>query len=158
MLEQADIARHEGGRGEAEYLPEREIPGHHGEHGADRLIADEGAAGTRVYGLVGQQAFAVLGVIAASERALGGFGARGGDGLAHFERHQAAQAVLLVFQNLGGGGEPAGARGERCAAVSMPGRIGAGNAGIDLSRSGGFEGAQGFSGRGIDGGDHQSTL
>jgi hypothetical protein len=40
----------------------------------------------------------------------------------------------------------------------MPGRIGAGNAGIDLSRSRGFEGAQGFSGGGIDGGDHQSTL
>ncbi len=139
VLEQAHVAGHERRRGEAEHLPEGKIPGHHGEHGADRLVADEGAAGTGVDRLVGQQALAVLGVIAARQSALGGFGARGGDGLAHFERHQAAQAVLLVFQDPRGGGEPAGARGERSAAVGTPGRIGAGESGLDLSRSGGFE-------------------
>ena len=158
VLEQAYIARHKGRRGEAEHLPEGEIPGHHGQHGADRLIADESAAWTGVDRLVGQQAFAVPGVIAARQRALGGFGARGGDGLAHFERHQAAQTVLFVFENPRGGDEPPGARGERRTAVGVPGRIGAGKTGFDLSLGRGFERAYDFSGRGIDGGDHQSTL
>ena len=44
VLEQAHVARHERGREEAEDLPEGKIPRHHGEHGADGLIADEARA------------------------------------------------------------------------------------------------------------------
>ena len=41
VLEQAHVARHQGRREKAEDLPERKVPGHDGEHRADRLITDE---------------------------------------------------------------------------------------------------------------------
>ncbi len=40
VLEEADVAGHQRRRGEAEHLPEREVPGHDGQHDAERLVAD----------------------------------------------------------------------------------------------------------------------
>jgi hypothetical protein len=39
VLEQPDVAGGERGRGEAHHLPEREVPRHHGEHHAERVVA-----------------------------------------------------------------------------------------------------------------------
>ena len=47
VLEQADVARHQRGREEAEDLPEGEVPGHDGEHDAERVPADIGVARRR---------------------------------------------------------------------------------------------------------------
>ena len=40
VLEEADVAGHQRRRGEAEHLPEREVPRHDREHDAERLVAD----------------------------------------------------------------------------------------------------------------------
>ncbi len=45
VLQQADVARHQGRGREAEELPEREIPRHDGEHRPERVVADEAAGG-----------------------------------------------------------------------------------------------------------------
>ena len=102
VLEQAHVARHQRGREKAEDLPERKIPRHHGEHGADGLIADEARGTAEIDRLIGEQALGVLHVVAAGNGALGGFLARGFERLAHFERHDAAEGVLLGFQDGGG--------------------------------------------------------
>ncbi len=69
VLEQPDVAGHQRRRGEPEHLPEREVPGHDGQHRPERLVADEAAARrwcrTR---FVGQQPFGVFGVVAAGRR------------------------------------------------------------------------------------------
>ena len=39
VLEQADVARHQRGRGEPDGLPQREVPRHHGQHHPERLVA-----------------------------------------------------------------------------------------------------------------------
>ena len=38
VLEQTGVARDQRGRGEAEDLPEREVPRHHGQYGPQRLV------------------------------------------------------------------------------------------------------------------------
>ena len=43
MFEKSHIAGHQRRRGEAKHLPEREIPGHHREHGTQGLISNETA-------------------------------------------------------------------------------------------------------------------
>ena len=48
-----------------------------------------------------ERALGVLGVVAAAERAFGGLVARGPDRLTHFGRHEPAEAVLAVFEDLG---------------------------------------------------------
>ena len=40
VFEQADVTRHERRRGETEHLPERKIPGHDREDGADRFVTN----------------------------------------------------------------------------------------------------------------------
>ena len=38
VLEQPDVAHHEGRRGEADHLPQREVPRHDGQHRTERLV------------------------------------------------------------------------------------------------------------------------
>ncbi len=45
VLQDADVARHERRRGEAQHLPEREVPRHHRQHAAERVIAHEAPRG-----------------------------------------------------------------------------------------------------------------
>ena len=47
VLEQADVAGHQRGREEAEDLPEGEVPGHDGEHDAERIPAHVGVGRLR---------------------------------------------------------------------------------------------------------------
>jgi len=46
-------------------LPEREVPGHNGEDGADGTVADEAFFGSSVDDFVSQDFFGILGVVAA---------------------------------------------------------------------------------------------
>ena len=83
------------GRGEAEDLPEREVPGHDREHRPERLVADDSSRRASVGDrLVGQEALGVLGVEAADPGALLRLGHGRADGLAHLERHAAAPLGL----------------------------------------------------------------
>src|SRR5262249_24777339 len=83
MLQQADVARHQRGRGEAEDLPERKVPGHDRQDRADRLVADKAARGAGGGFFVGKKAFGVFRVKAAAKGALLGFLHGGTQSLAH---------------------------------------------------------------------------
>ena len=112
VLEQTHVAGHQGRGGEAHYLPEGEVPGHHGQHHAQRLIADEAAAGIGFHQLVGQKSFGVLGIVLAAGRALQHLSPAVGDGFAHFQGHEAGQGILALAQQGGGAAQYAGAVGK----------------------------------------------
>ena len=54
VLEQADVAGHEGRGREAEDLPEGKVPRHHGQHGAEGVVAHVAAPGLRRHLLEGE--------------------------------------------------------------------------------------------------------
>jgi hypothetical protein len=154
MLQEAHVAGYQGRSSEAEDLPEGKVPGHHGEQRADGLVAQitDGEAGGDC--VVGQQLLAVFGVIAAGQRALGGFGTRGGDGLAHFERHDAAQAILFLFQDACGGMEALGAAAGVGIAETLVGGIGARQLLFEPGIGQRIESTNGLPGGGVYGSDH----
>src|SRR5439155_23452251 len=69
--------------------------------------------------------------------------------------HDAAAAVALGLEELGGGREAAGAVVERSAAVSAPGGFGAGEFVFNFGVDEGVEGAESLAGGRVDGGDHE---
>ena len=70
VFQQPHVARHQCGCGEAHYLPEREIPGHHGQHRPERIEAHvTGRFGIRRVRLRADEGLAVVGVVGAAERA-----------------------------------------------------------------------------------------
>ncbi len=157
VLEEADVAGHEGRRGEAEDLPEGEVPRHHGEHGSQGVVADQAAAGIRRDGLLGEKALRVLRVVAADPGALLGLGDPGIEGLAHLERHPAAPLGLAGVQDCGGLRHLRGALGPGGAPPARKLGRGERDAPLDLGFGVRFEGSQGFPGRGIDGGDRHGS-
>ena len=108
VLEQADVARHQRGREKAEDLPEGEVPGHDGEHDAERVPADVGVVGSDVDGLGREDAGGVVGVVAADAGAFEDFGAGLRDGLAHLGGDERGEVGGLL--------SPAGARACACRA------------------------------------------
>ncbi len=99
VLEQQDVAGHQRRSREPEYLPEGEVPWHDREDGPERLVMDEALGCGALRRLVGQELPGVLGVVAAAPRALDGFLAAGLQQFAHLERHQAAERLLLRFED-----------------------------------------------------------
>ncbi len=159
MLEQSGVTRHQGGRGEPDDLPEREVPGHHREdgtegavahHGADRTgVADVGGVGV----LVGEQRLGVLRVPAHGLGALRGLRARLGHRFAHLRGHGAGDAVLVGVEQVGGGEHPLRAVREAGAAVFLEGLVGPDQVIFDLARVERIEGLQGLAGGRVDRGD-----
>jgi len=99
VLEERDVAGDERGRGEAEHLPEGEVPRHDREHRAERQPAHEG--GPRAVGgeaLVGEVRGGVRGVMAAGARALVDLGQRGAERLAHLLDDGAGQRDPLGLE------------------------------------------------------------
>ena len=98
VLEQRHVAGQQRGRGEADDLPEREVPRHHGEDHADRLIGDD-------RGLVGVDAprRAAPGPCSAkyshARRALLDLERGLGQRLAHLARDQLAQLLGALAQH-----------------------------------------------------------
>jgi hypothetical protein len=89
VLEQPHVAGGERRRGEPHGLPEREVPRHHGEHHAERLVVHPADAARVVDERLGRDDRGpVLGVVPAARRALGHLVPRGLDRLAHLERHE----------------------------------------------------------------------
>jgi hypothetical protein len=106
MLEHAAVARHQARRGEAEHLPEREVPRHHREHDAERIEVDEGLLrALDRHRLAREVARGVLGEVLARAGALVDLGEAVGHGLAHLLGHQ--------------GGELGAARTQHAAALRM---------------------------------------
>ena len=155
MFQQPHVARHQRRSREPEHLPEWEVPGHDGQHRPDWFIPDEAAPGPGLHRLVRQQPFAVLHVVAAGPRALGRLGPCRADELPHLERHDAAQPVLLGFQNLSRRVQPARALGERSAAIRLIRRCRAPQLVFDLAFGERLECAPCGAGSRINGCDHQ---
>jgi hypothetical protein len=99
MLQHRRVARHEAGGGEAEHLPERKIPRHHGEHDAQRPEGDDALARIGLHGFVREKARGVFGEVVAGERAFLRFARPVLDRLAHLARHQHGKVLRFVAQD-----------------------------------------------------------
>ncbi|CAO0831782.1 hypothetical protein SMICM17S_09809 [Streptomyces microflavus] len=156
VLEEAYVARHQRGGGEAHHLPEREVPRHHGEDDTERAVADQGPGGTGVRHvggvrvLVGEQALRVGRVPAHRLGALGRLGTGRGDRLAHFEGHRAGDGVAVRVQQVGGPVQPDGTLLERGGAVLLEGGVGGGDPALGLLLAQGVVGPDQFAVRGVD--------
>ncbi|MNV69538.1 hypothetical protein D3C71_1624530 [compost metagenome] len=104
MLEQRDIAGHQARCQEADHLPEREIPRHHGQHATDGLVGDVAAlrfGGDRLRReVIGR----VIGVVLAGGGAFFDLGQGLAAQLAHFGGHGALDVVASITQ---AGSDPA---------------------------------------------------
>ena len=102
-LSSADVAGHQRRRGEADHLPEREVPGHHRQHRAERLIADRVAR--RAAGAVDDRPAA--GIARRARRSSGSRWRtwpprpRRAEQLAHLQRHQPAEGLALAVEDRG---------------------------------------------------------
>ena len=161
VLQQPDVAGHQGGGGEAHHLPEREIPRHDGQDRPERLIADVGVLGAHSAGvarLVGEVPGGVLGVIPAGAGALGDLLPGGGQRLAHLGGHHGRDLVLLLIQDAGCAVHPPGPFGKTSQAVACVRRRRGGQAALDLRLAHLVKGLQGLPGRGVDGRDRHGVL
>ena len=149
MLQEADVPRHERRGGEAEDLPEGEVPGHDGEHRPERQEADERARRARLHLLVGEEALAVLGVEAADPGALLGLGDGRPEGLAHLEGHDPTPVLLAALEHVPGAGEQGGALGEWAPAPGAEGRRRTGEPGVELGVRDLVEAPERLAGRGV---------
>ena len=153
MLQEADITRHQRGSGEAKHLPEGKVPGHHGENGSDGPVADETLLSSCIDDFVGQEALCILGVVAAASGGLEGLAQGGLVGLAHFERHQMGELVLVAFENFGGLQHAAGTLAKWSLAFRAEGAHGLLELLFDLRVRKRLEGLDYFAGGGIGGGN-----
>jgi hypothetical protein len=157
VLEQADVAGHQRGRGEPDGLPQREVPRHHGQHHAERLPPGVGAlrADLRRLGrLVGKQLLGVLGVVAKALGALDRFALGRLQSLAHFKRHHGADLVGFLLEQVGGGVGPFGPLGEGGGTVVVEeALVGAGDGSVDFAVSSGGESFDCLAGGRVDGRD-----
>ena len=151
VLEQAHVASHQGGREEAEDLPEGEVPGHDGEDDSERVPADGGVEGRGVERLRREDAGGVCGVEAAGGGALGDFSAGLRDGLAHLggdERGEVCGLAVQKVRELVHAERAMGERDLRCAGECGLGESDLFQQGLAGERR---EAAQQNSGGGIDG-------
>src|SRR5687768_1963625 len=101
MLEQSNIARHEGGRGEAQHLPEGEVPRHHGQDHTHRLVMNVAAGRIGLHYLISQEALAVVRIVAAPASTLHNLGHRRLEGLTHLSGDDTCKLILLSLEDVG---------------------------------------------------------
>jgi len=123
VLQDRTVAGHERRRGEANDLPEREIPRHHREDEAERLERDETLSRVRLRRLVREEALRVLGVKVAVPRALLELGQRLADRLAHLEGDEACILVGALAQHRRQRAHRYGALVEGALAPGLEGRL-----------------------------------
>ena len=99
-LSTTGVAGHQCRCGEPDDLPEREVPRHHGEHHAERLVVDERP--TRLGGdvAVGQHRLRSVGVVPTDPCRLGELGTALTQRLAHLHGHQRRPLVASLEQDL----------------------------------------------------------
>jgi hypothetical protein len=113
VLEQDGVAEHQVGRDEAGHLVDREVPRHHAEQRADRLLGDHGAAALDRQRLVGEQRRALLGVVLEDVDDDADLAPALVDPFAHLQRHDRRQFVGPLGEQLRSPGDDRGAFGHR---------------------------------------------
>jgi hypothetical protein len=99
MLQHRGIAGHQRRGGEAEDLPEREIPRHDREHRSQRPEHHLGVSAVELDRLGRQERLGVRGIEIAISGALLDLRAAFGERLAHFAGHQRRELVLAPAQD-----------------------------------------------------------
>src|SRR5262249_44742065 len=87
MLEHSGVSRHQTGRGEAEDLPEWEIPWHYGEYDPEPIKGDKALARLGSHRLAREKFLGMLGIEITRQAALLRFGHAIAHGLAHLLGH-----------------------------------------------------------------------
>ena len=156
VLEEADVAGHEGGGEEAEDLPEGEVPGHDGEDDAEGIVADVGLGVLGGDALGGEEAGGVVGVEAADGGAFGDFGAGGDEGFAHLGGQGDGELFEVGVEQGGEATHPEDALVEGLAGVGFCSARGDGDLGVEGFRGEGIEAAEKLAVGRIQGLDHRS--
>ncbi len=102
MFQQRTVASHERRSGEAEHLPEGEIPRHHGQHHAERVESDERLRPADVHRLRRQIVLGMVGEPVALEGAFLDLDAAVVERLAHLLGHQPGEFVLAAAKDCAG--------------------------------------------------------
>ena len=113
MLEQRGVAGQQGRCREAEHLPERKVPRHDRQHGAERLVGDDAPRGVGRHVLGGEEARTVFRVVLARPGALFDLRQALCQRLAHLVRHQhgkVARPAAKLPRDAGQQGGPLGNR------------------------------------------------
>ena len=151
VLEQSDVAGHEGGCGEAEDLPEGEVPGHDGEDDAEGIPADVAVVAVGGDGLFGEDTLCVFSVVAAAGGAFEDLGAGAREGLAHLLGEQGGELFNLMLHDAGELAHAEGAVLEGNLLVDAEGDVGDADFGAEGVFGEGLEAAEELACGGIDG-------
>ena len=153
VLQQHDIPGHERPGGGTEHLPEGEVPRHDGQHGAQRLVANEAAGGVGGDHLVGQEALGIFRVVAASHGAFFRFLDGGSQGLAHFQGHEATELRLFRIKDARRFQQKLGAFCDGKVAIGGESRSSDAEPAFQLGVRGGVKALHQLAGGGIHGGE-----
>ena len=102
MLKQTDIACHQAGRCETEYLPEGKVPGHNRQNDTQGFEGHITLAGIRIHNFVPKKAFCLPGIVATYPGALGYLRSGFPNDLAHLAGDEPGIFFFMVFQDTGG--------------------------------------------------------
>ncbi len=149
VFEHRRIARHQGGGGEAEHLPEGEIPRHHRQDHPQGIEGHKRLGAAQVHRPPGQIGLGVVGEMIAAHGALFDLGQALGEGLAHLGGHQGGELVLAAAQHRGGGLHQPGALGEGGAPPGLERVVGGVGEGQSLAGGMALEHPTGHAGRRI---------
>ena len=98
VLEEADVADHDGRGDESGHLPQGEVPRHDGQHHADGLVGDQTQGRLDGDLLILQHRLGALGKPAKAGGALGHLALCLGEGLAHLGGHDVGDVGHLAFE------------------------------------------------------------
>jgi hypothetical protein len=120
VLQDADVSGHQGWRGEAEHLPQREVPRHDGEDDTERF-----EDGVRFGAFGGDDVWCevrlgVVRIVIADPRALLDLGMALRQRLAHLLGHQPCEIAILLSQHDGRLLHQRGPCAERCVPPQSP--------------------------------------
>ncbi len=132
MFEEHRVAGEQRRYGESEDLPQREVPGHHGQNHTERLVDDLAGLCGHCNGFRLQVAGTVFCVVAALRHAFVDLGDRLCEWFPHFCGDQGRQLLPACLQRVGDSAEQASTFLGRDASPGQSGRVGFGEYLLDF--------------------------
>ena len=150
MLQDAGIARHQSRRGKAEDLPERKVPGHHGQDHTQRLEGHKTPAGLGLHDFWHEELRRLLGIKVTDPGTLLHFYPSIFHWFAHLLRREQGIGCRLVAEALGGLVHPLDSFGHARLSPAQESVVGLGNGTCHLSWCHLLVGLDSFPRRGVD--------